>query len=394
MRSLRACDTWRMAKIPGTSYETLDLPADPPGTTDPCWCRSGLEFGKCHLDRHLQVPDYRWSLLKEIRRMNQAECCSHPQASPTTCKGGIVRAHTLQLAGVLSTIAVNRHVYGMDTRSQPEPDGTPRYGLIGVRQASTFTGFCSHHDAELFRPLETRPFGTSKEQLFLLAYRALSKEVYAKRFAVRSVPILRKGDKGKDVQFQVGLQKYLYVHEQVLRLALRDLESSWKDYQGAFLSGDYDRFSAYLIFTDKVPDFAASGAMHPEFDFQGSAIQNLATPDRLDLITYTVLPLHTSGLIAFVWDSGSAPSCQKLAVSLDNIRAVDVPDALVRFTYEHFENCFANPHWWESLTDEQRNSLLRRMALAASDKAIRRADCLKDDGLRAATWKSLKREWL
>ena len=341
--------------------------------TDPCWCSSGLAYGECHLDRHLQEPDSKWDLLREMRRMNQVEYCSHPKASASTCIGGIARSHTLQLAGALSTIAVNRHVYGVDTHRQPEPDGTPSYGLIGVRQASTFTGFCSHHDAELFRPLETRPFITSKEQLFLLAYRALSKEVYAKRFAVRSVPILRKGDKGRDVLFQVGLQKYLYVHEQVLRLALRDVESSWKDYQDAFLSADYDRFSAYLIFADKVPDFAVSGAIHPEFDFQGNPIQDLATPDRLDLITYSVLPLHTCGLIAFVWDSKSAPSCQKLAVSLDSLPRAEVPDALVRFTYEHFENCYASPRWWELLSDEQRRCLLRRMALAASDQVIRKA---------------------
>src|ERR1700693_5812000 len=122
-----------------------------------------------------------------MRRMNQVEYCSHPRASAGTCVGGIARSHTLQLAGALSAMAVNRHVYGIDTTGQPDPDGTPGYRLIGVRQASTFTGFCCHHDAELFRPLEARPFITSKEQLFLLAYRALSKAVYAKRFAVRSV---------------------------------------------------------------------------------------------------------------------------------------------------------------------------------------------------------------
>ncbi|MGB8012976.1 MAG: hypothetical protein WCF68_15290 [Terriglobales bacterium] len=326
--------------------------------------------------------------------MNQVAYCSHPEASASACEGGIVRAHTLQLAGSLSTIAVSRHVYGFDALSQPESDGTPRYRLIGVRRASTFTGFCSRHDTELFRPLEDRPFATSKEQLFLLAYRALSKEVYAKRFAVRSVPILRRGDKGRDTLFQVGLQKYLYIHEQVLRLALRDLESSWRDYQHAFLSCDYDRFSAYLVFTDKIPDFAVSGAIHPEFDFQGNAIQNLATPDRLDLVTYTVLPLCTSGLIAFVWDSGSASSCQKLAASLDSLPSAEIPDALVRFTYEYFENCYANPQWWERLSEEERTSLLRRMALAASDQVARRADCLKDDGLRTANWRVLKREWL
>jgi hypothetical protein len=145
-----------MAKIPGTPLETLELPDDPPGANDPCWCQSGIAYGKCHFERHLQATESKWSALKEAHRLNEKKYCGHPQASPTTCSGNIVRAHTIQLEGALSTIAVNRHVYGV--ARQPQEDGYLHYELIGVRQASTFTGFCAHHDSELFRPLETQPF--------------------------------------------------------------------------------------------------------------------------------------------------------------------------------------------------------------------------------------------
>lgn len=277
---------------------------------------------------------------------------------------------------------------------QPDVDGCLPYKRIGLKQASTFTGFCAQHDAEMFRPLETQPFIASKEQLFLLAYRALSKEIYAKRFALRSIPLLRKGDVGREPLEQVNLQRYLYLHEQVLSLSLRDLETSQNDYQGTFLAGDYESFSAYLIFTDTVPGFAVSGGIHPEFDFQGKAIQDLATPDFLDFTTYTVLPLQPSGVIALIWDSKRAKSCHKLAASLDALQKEDIPNAIVRFTYEHFENSYASPRWWEALREDQRQHLLKRMALAASSQYARRADCLLDDGLRTATWKVIAREWL
>lgn len=383
-----------MTKIAGTPFETLDLPADPPGIDDPCWCRSGIEYGKCHLNRHLQLPESKWNLLKQVRKLNQVEYCSHPLASASTCRGVIVRSHTLQMSGALSAIAVNQHVYGLDVLGPPEVDGRLSYKLIGVRRASTFTGFCAHHDSEVFRPLETRPFIASKEQLFLLAFRALSKELYAKKFAVRTVPILRKADKGKNVLHQVELQKGLYLHEQQLQIGLRDLKSAWMDYQSALITGDYGRFSAYVIFADKLPDFAVSGVVYPEFDFQGNAIQNLATPTCLNLITYTVLPLVTSGIIAFIWDTKSATACLKLTSSIDRLPSVDVPHALVRFTYEHFENCYASPKWWEALSTNQKDVLLRRIALAASDQANRKSNCLLDDGLRVATWKILAREFL
>jgi hypothetical protein len=246
----------------------------------------------------------------------------------------------------------------------------------------------------MFKVLETEPFTATKEKLFLLAYRALSKEIYAKRFAIRNLPLLRKGDVGQGPLEQVRLQNILYVHEQVLHLSLRDLETIWKEYQHVFLSRDYDRFSAYLVFTDRVPDFAVSGGFHPEFSFQGEVIQNLSAAGCLDFTTYTVLPLRPSGVIAFVWDSKRGESCHKLAASLEMLKDEDTPDAIVRLTYEHFENSYASPRWWESLHEEQRSHLLDRMALSASSQDLRRADCLLDDGLRTATWKVITREWL
>jgi hypothetical protein len=268
------------------------------------------------------------------------------------------------------------------------------YKLVGVRRASTFSGFCAYHDAELFRPLETQPFVTSKEQLFLLAYRALSKEVYAKRYAVRTLPLHRRQDKGRDILEQVEIQKFLYLHEQSLRLGLRDLESAESDYAQAYLTKDYDRFSAYVIFTDTAPDFAVSGAVYPEFDFQGRVLQDLSSPECLDLITYTILPLAEKGMVAFIWDSKSAESSQKLVASLDCLSADEKPDALVRFTYEHFENCYADPQWWDSLSGEQQSGLLNRANLAASPTDIRSDECLKDDGLRTARWRVATREWI
>jgi hypothetical protein len=289
---------------------------------------------------------------------------------------------------------VNGHVYGFDFLGQPDAEGHFPYKLIGIRQASTFTGFCSRHDTEMFRALESQPFTATKEQLFLLAYRALAKEVYAKRLAIRHMPLLRKGDIGKEPLEQVSLQKYLFLHEQVLNLSLRDLDTISKEYQAAFLSRDFERFSAYLVFTDRIPDFAVSGGFHPEFDFQGAAIQNLSSPGCLDFMTYTILPFQPHGVVAFVWDSKRAQSCCRLAASLDALTNDEVPDAIVRLTYEHFENSFASPGWWESLREDQQRNLLDRMARSASSQFVRRADCLVDDQLRTAVWKVTASEWL
>ena len=381
-----------MAKIPGTNLETLELPADPPGDANPCWCKSGEPFAACHKGRDTQTPESKWTILRELRKLRGAAYCSHPLASEQECKGPIVRAHTLPRSGSLLAICAERHVYGLESGGMPDDNGIFPFKRIGVNQASTFTGFCQRHDTELFRPLEIEPFTASKEQLFLVAYRALSKEVYAKRFALRVQPLLRKGDVGKEPLEQVHLQGYLYLWAQQLRLSLRDLEASLRDYEQIYLSRDFDRMSAYLIFPDRTLDFAVCGGVHPEFDFVGHSLQSLATPNRLDFLIYSALPFQTLGVIAFVWDSTVGVSCIQLMLGLDRLAVADVPDALVRFTFEHFENTYADPRWWEGMSDSERQSLLQRFATAASPQN-RRPTCLADDGLRTARWRVIAREW-
>jgi hypothetical protein len=276
--------------------------------------------------------------------------------------------------------------------AMPEDDGVFRFRKVGINRASTFTGFCQKHDTELFRPLETQPFIASKEQLFLLAYRALAKEVYAKRFALRMEPLERRGDMGKSPLEQVALQSHLYLWAQQHRLSLRDLDANMDDYGQIYQSRDFDRMSAYLIFANSTIDFAVSGGLYPEFDFAGKGLQNLAGADRLDFITYSALPFETGSVIAFVWDSARGVSCAQFVRSLDQLPEGEIPDATVRLTFEHFENTFLAPRWWDGLSDSERDRLEQRFALAASPQN-RSANCLADDGLRTAHWKVLSREW-
>ena len=69
----------------------------------------------------------------------------------------------------------------------------------------------------------------------------------------------------------------------------------------------------------------------------------------------------------------------------------EIPHALVRFTFEHFENTFASPPWWEALDSVARDKLLDRMSTGTSTHA-RLPNCLLDDGLRIVNWGVTARE--
>ena len=151
--------------------------------------------------------------------------------------------------------------------------------------------------------------------------------------------------------------------------------------------------SAYLIFSDRTLDFATSGGWYPQFDFAGRKLQDLASPDRLESITYSALPFPGGGVVAFVWDSTHGASCVQFVQSLDAIPTAGVPDALVRLSYGCFENTFADPRWWKGLQNSEREHLEQRFVIAADPYTNLSPLFLVEDGRRIARWKVIAREW-
>jgi len=93
-------------------------------------------------------------------------------------KTSIVRSHSIHRAGAIEQIAEQQHVL------------TPLFGesgisvkRIGVREASTFPGFCETHE-QLFTPFESTGRITDGHQTVLQAFRTLCREIARKRHDV------------------------------------------------------------------------------------------------------------------------------------------------------------------------------------------------------------------
>jgi hypothetical protein len=102
--------------------------------------------------------------------------CLEPRLA---CEQKAIRAHSVQNARVIELIATNGHAImpGMRiSKGAPEIE----FQSVGRNQASTFTGLCGVHDAELFAPIDTRDLDMNdREQLFLPAYRSVTRELHA-----------------------------------------------------------------------------------------------------------------------------------------------------------------------------------------------------------------------
>ena len=114
-------------------------------------------------------------------------------AKSSDCSGGIVRSHTVSRSQYLSIIAENEHVLQWKHLPwSPTKERLISLERIGLKEASTFNGFCNHHDTKLFKEIDTTPFRASPHQLFAQVYRAHARQVYCKRAQILAFPDPKK----------------------------------------------------------------------------------------------------------------------------------------------------------------------------------------------------------
>lgn len=326
----------------------------------PCWCGSGLKFKKCHLERELQPRQNPYDAAARQRKLMTFEECLHPAASSSDCRGGIVRAHSIRRSADLLTIAVKSHVQQItaDMQTLIKTGGELAPKLVGINNASTFTGFCNHHDTVTFAPLETAPFTASDEQCFLLFYRAWAREHYTKKAALRAIPAMRETDKGESEAAQAATQNWIATYSHGLELGLRDIRTYAAELDAALINRTLGGIQSHIIWFSAPLPILCSGAFFPYWDFDGNRVQTFdetVTPDALSL---TLLNEGGRGCAIVSWLRSRSLASARLVQTLQ--RQVNLSDALCRLAYSCLENVYCDPRWWDGLVESQRNELIAR----------------------------------
>jgi len=342
----------------------------------------------CHLDRQRQYPLTPEDAISASKAARNIRRCAHPEASRQTCTT-IAKAHSIQRSGAgLESIAERGHVYGhkIDAANITRTPRRVQPELIGIGQASTFSGFCGRHDSELFKPIDQLPFKASAEQLTLFGYRALCKELMAQESALAMSPMLREMDRGKPMSAQITWQRRMMLQEAGFSLGINDLRLARRDFEAAIASRDYSAIHALVVLFDRIPAVHATSPLTPEFDFDGNLLQDRYDFDRpMKALTFTMTGTGQGGGIAiFSWMTES-DAALRFCESVQRIPKELLAHRLVQFAFEYFENVYWSPAWWESLDSDTKTQLVERMN--AQIHTDRSSDCLRDDGTRAADWR-------
>jgi hypothetical protein len=294
-------------------------------------------------------------------------------------------------------IAREGHVYqwNLDPFEIQKREGAVQHDLVGINSATTFTGFCSRHDQQLFRAIDIGNLLPSKEQAFLLHYRALCRELYVKRPTLASNNALREADRGRPHEFQSMLQHLISGQEVSISTSLKELGGEKVICDAAVLKGSYDEINALVIHFDQTPSIACSGHTQPIFDFAGNEIQNLAdmaTP--LAKLSFTLLPSDSGGIAVIAWLSNSDSVCRRFADSFLAVRDDLKCSAIVQWVFDSFENHALEPRWWESLPEKKKEELKLISLNWTPASPFLDSGSIVPTGTKFADWRFMSFAWL
>lgn len=260
----------------------------------------------------------------------------------------------------------------------PLTDDKPVFKLTGVNNALAKNLFCSTHDHDLFRKVESTPFVISSETALLLHFRGICNELYSKlgTNALHQTTIVEsdgtpEGDAAAAEWALLGLGQ---------QLGLKDVASRYWRTLDWIQTEDFTRISYLQLEFSSLLPYAYAGAFVPEVDFKGRNRVDLSKPDiGNEGICATAFSAAETGFLILTWEKGAQHS-QTFASSLLQMEATKRSDAGLILGLEHLENsCFA-PTWWESLSAEQRQVHEDRLKLSATANEARKTDTLVIDG--------------
>ena len=262
---------------------------------------------------------------RELRKraIAKSKTCYHPEASEKNCQtdsnGKIVvsAAHSIQNNGILSQIAEEGHVAGINFDS-------PGYSKskIGKRLASIFWGFCNKHDS-IFSPIENGNYTGTDEQHFLFDYRAFTIAAHKK---VEASNFIEFGDQSD-----------------------KDLEENRKIIDKALLDNDYSKIKTHVFELPNFYPIAVASAFYLDFDYESCSISH--SEERMELIFVTLLPQNNRTIFFLSYFLDDDEVYSKVAAQLKSRDQIQLDISIL--LAPHAENIYFNPTYYSTFIEKQ-----------------------------------------
>lgn len=357
-----------------------------PGRNDPCPCGSNKKYKKCHGGIDVVPIAHPSQLDMQLRNHDPRKICLASSGLLKDCKGQVIASHTVSRSGSLGAIARKSHVYSYVPSIKALDDAGGRLvpKLVGWRTASTFPGFCAHHDKQLFAALEDVTFTGSQQQCFLLSYRAIAWEYFTKLRVVNRGPL----HAAMVARMPEPLKALMAEQSHANDLGFKDITQHKTTYDAVLEQEKWSDCHGLLIeFNGNFP-IQCSAAWAPLEDIYGNKIQTLDLSPRVPQ-TATLLSFAADGKSYFLlsWLDYSAEVTEQLARSINELPPTDVPGAVAALLLLTSENCHISPDWYDGLSDKGKDWVhdLWHPAVGPKPSAVGAAGSVYMQGLSVAS---------
>jgi hypothetical protein len=290
-----------------------------------------------------------------------SECFYHDK---TKCNGSIKQSHSIQRNGRLSIIEgivnANSVVYSFTETEISETTSHKSLIPIGKAKASTFFGFCDHHDTTLFSPIENHSFDESDKHCFLHSYRSFAHSYHRKIESYKAM--------NTDSKYSQSIPPEILneMKESVL-VGINDMNIGKLRIDELIENSIYDEleYLTYII-PEKFP-IACSSVISPFYSYCGIPINNHGNPEiPYSIIMLTVLPDHESTIIIMACFNDDSKGVLFLD-ELDKLYPYQFKKAISSIMINCAENTFFAPALWEKLGDAGQRTLCTELEKASSN---------------------------
>ncbi len=238
---------------------------------------------------------------------------------------------------------------------------------------------------------------STSEQCFLLAYRALARELFLK-----TNTLIHYKTRFHQLAHHLGLgHPYLLVMANFIdgtAIGERDLVSHKGDYDCALLADDFTGINSYVVEIATPPPVMCSGAFIPEHTFGGEPLEIFPNPSSTRQTEMTVSSFADNrgqGFIVFAWLDDPKGYAARFVESLSSIPDSGIAAPLLRFMFEYCENVHIQPSWWRDLSIPTQTALINHMDTASElDPFATPRDFYSQDDIDPPDWQVVRRSLL
>ena len=294
--------------------------------------------------------------LQKLIKIFQEKRCMHYDHK--TCSGEIIRSHTIQKKRALKEIeGPQGHVWGFVPNMNLDLTTGPLIlKKIGINDASTFFGFCKYHDNHLFHIIDDFDFEPTNEQVFMLTYRTLAREVYTKIASDKSSEISNEIIDSTDNLLKEIMKGNLTAMNFGTSVGVIYSLKEMNHMYNLLNRQDFSKICFLVIKTKAFSNIMTSGAITPEYDYENNIINEFNK--SFNWIALNIFTDDKNGLIVFSWLENS--KSEQFVNSL--LKQDDFMNKIIEIAFTHIENTYFSKNWWDSLKTVNR-SRIQKMVL-------------------------------